>query len=205
MLIDRPISAVALTAQTDPFLQFAQWFDAAAGREVNDPNAMSLATVGADGRPSVRIVLLKGFDADGFVFYTNTQSRKGGELLANPFCALTFHWKTLERQVRIEGKAALVSDAEADSYYHSRPHGSQIGAWASEQSRPLPDRATLEARVAEMEQRYPEGAVPRPPHWTGFRVVPDRVEFWQGMPYRLHDRMVYERDGAGWTTHRLYP
>lgn len=205
MLIDRPISAVALTAQEDPFLQFGQWFEEAAGREINDPNAMSLATVGAEGRPSVRIVLLKGFDAEGFVFYTNTQSRKGGELLANPFCALTFHWKTLERQVRIEGKAGLVTDTEADTYYHSRPRGSQIGAWASEQSRPLSDRATLEARVAETDARYPEGEIPRPPHWTGFRVVPDRVEFWQGMPYRLHDRMVYERDGAAWGTHRLYP
>jgi pyridoxamine 5'-phosphate oxidase len=148
---------------------------------------------------------MKGFDPSGFVFYTNTQSRKGGELLANPFCALTFHWKTLERQVRIEGKASLVGDQEADEYYHSRPRGSQIGAWASDQSRPLPDRPTLEARVAEVESRYPEGEIPRPPHWTGFRVVPERVEFWQGMPYRLHDRLIYERAGDAWTNFRLFP
>lgn len=205
MLIDRPISAVALTIMDSPFTQFAQWFDEAAAREINDPNAMALASVSAEGRPSVRIVLMKGFDSDGFVFYTNTQSRKGGELLANPFCALTFHWKTLERQVRIEGTASLVSDAEADTYYHSRARGSQIGAWASEQSRPLPDRPTLEARVADIENRYPEGEIPRPPHWTGFRVAPDRVEFWQGMPYRLHDRLVYARAGDGWSTFRLFP
>ncbi|KJV10631.1 pyridoxamine 5'-phosphate oxidase [Elstera litoralis] len=188
-----------------PFTQFGHWFDEASAREINDPNAMALASVSAEGRPSVRIVLMKGFDANGFVFYTNTQSRKGGELLANPFCALTFHWKTLERQVRIEGKASLVDDQEADDYYHSRPRGSQIGAWASEQSRPLPDRPTLEARVAEVESRYPEGEIPRPPHWTGFRVVPERVEFWQGMPYRLHDRLVYERAGDAWTAFRLFP
>ncbi len=205
MLIDRPVSAVALTVMDAPFTQFGAWFQEASAREINDPNAMALATVSADGRPSVRIVLMKGFDPAGFVFYTNTQSRKGGELLANPFCALTFHWKTLERQVRIEGKASLVGTDEADTYYHSRPRGSQIGAWASEQSRPLPERPLLEARVAEVEARYPEGEIPRPPHWTGFRVVPERVEFWQGMPYRLHDRLVYERAGEAWSTFRLFP
>jgi pyridoxamine 5'-phosphate oxidase len=205
MLIDRPISAVALTSMDSPFTQFGAWFEDAAAREINDPNAMALASVSATGRPSVRIVLMKGFDPSGFVFYTNTQSRKGGELLANPFCALTFHWKTLERQVRIEGKASLVGDQEADEYYQSRPRGSQIGAWASDQSRPLPDRPTLEARVAEVESRYPEGEIPRPPHWTGFRVVPERVEFWQGMPYRLHDRLIYERAGDAWTNFRLFP
>ena len=205
MLIDRPISAVALTSMDSPFTQFGAWFEDAAAREINDPNAMALASVSATGRPSVRIVLMKGFDTSGFVFYTNTQSRKGGELLANPFCALTFHWKTLERQVRIEGTASLVGDHEADEYYHSRPRGSQIGAWASDQSRPLPDRPTLEARVAEVESRYPEGEIPRPPHWTGFRVVPERVEFWQGMPYRLHDRLIYERAGDAWTNFRLFP
>lgn len=205
MLIDRSIAAVALTVQENPFVQFTQWFAEASAREINDPNAMGLATVGADGRPSLRIVLMKDFDPEGFVFYTNTQSRKGGELFGNPFCALTFHWKTLERQVRVEGKATLVSDAEADAYYQSRPRGSQIGAWASDQSRPLPDRAVLAARVAETEQRYPQGEIPRPPHWSGFRVVPDRVEFWQGMPFRLHDRLIYEREGAGWRTYRQYP
>lgn len=205
MLIDRAISAVALTVMDSPFPQFGHWFDEASAHEINDPNAMSVASVSAEGRPSVRILLMKGYDANGFVFYTNTQSRKGGELLANPFCALTFHWKTLERQVRIEGKASRVSDAEADDYYHSRPRGSQIGAWASDQSRPLADRPTLEARVAEVESRYPEGEIPRPPHWTGFRVVPERVEFWQAMPYRLHDRLVYERTDDAWTAFRLFP
>jgi pyridoxamine 5'-phosphate oxidase len=189
----------------DPFDQFAAWFDEAKRTEPNDPEAMTLATATPDGRPSARVLLLKGVDRSGFVFYTNLESRKSAELLANPQAAMGFHWKSLRRQVRIEGRVAAVAAAEADAYFASRPHGSQIGAWASLQSRPLDARASLERQVAEFAARYPEGRVPRPPHWSGFRLVPERVEFWRDMPYRLHERLLFTRAGDGWTTAWLYP
>lgn len=197
---------MTLENATDPFAQFRAWFAEAETAEINDPNAMSVATVGADGRPSVRILLLKGLDDRGFTFYTNTQSRKGDQLDATHFAALTFHWKSLRRQVRIEGPVEQVTDAEADAYFASRPRGSRIGAWASQQSRPLDSRATLEQAVADTEARFDGGEVPRPPHWTGFRVVPDRIEFWQDREYRLHDRILFTRQGEGeWSKGRLYP
>ncbi len=189
----------------DPFPLFEAWMAEAARGEPNDPNAMTLATASPEGRPSARIVLLKGWDRDGFVFYTNTQSRKGGELAANQAVALLFHWKSLLRQIRIEGRAEPVSAGEADAYYASRPRISRLGAWASDQSRPLADRAKLEARVAAMEARYPGEVIPRPPHWSGYRVRPESFEFWQDMPFRLHDRLVFTRKGEGWGTGRLFP
>ncbi len=170
-----------------------------------EPTAMTLATVGGDGRPSLRVVLLKGVDERGFVFYTNYESRKGRELLAHPQTALCFHWQPLERQVRIEGDAEPVSPEEADAYFATRARLSQIGAWASRQSRPLSSDAELEERVHEMEERFAGGAVPRPPHWSGFRVVPRRIEFWRNRAFRLHERLIYERGGESWRVTRLYP
>ena len=195
---------------TDPFAQFTAWIEEAAATEPNDPNAMCLATATPDGAPSARMVLLKGLDEPGvsgrgFVFYTNLDSRKGGELAANPQVALLFHWKTLGRQVRVEGRATPVSDEEADAYYSSRARGSRIGAWASRQSRPLASRSELEAAVEAFEGRFPGEDVPRPPHWSGFRVTPARFEFWRDMPFRLHERTVFEADGAGWRSSLLYP
>ena len=189
----------------DPFALFDTWLAEAGKTEPNDPNAMTLATATPDGRPSARIVLLKGADHDGFVFYTNTQSRKGGELAANQAVALLFHWKSLARQIRIEGRAAPVTPAEADAYYATRARVSRLGAWASDQSRPLDGRETLEARVAALEARYPGDDIPRPPHWSGYRVRPDGFEFWQDMPYRLHDRTVFTRAGDGWVLGKLFP
>lgn len=190
---------------TDPFVQFDAWFQEAIAAEPTLPEAMTLATVSADGRPSTRLVLLKAHDPRGFVFYTNFNSAKGQELLGNPNASLCFHWKALRRQVRIDGPAAPVSDDEADAYFASRPRGSQIGAWASEQSAPVESRAILEDRVRELETRYDGEDVPRPPHWSGFRLVPARIEFWTDRPDRLHDRQVFDRDGAGWRETRLQP
>ncbi|MCF4166044.1 pyridoxamine 5'-phosphate oxidase [Zavarzinia compransoris] len=195
----------AALAERGPFALFATWFDEAGATETNDPNAMALATVDGEGQPSVRVVLMKGYDARGFVFYTNFESDKGRALLGQPRAGLNFHWKGLRRQVRITGPVAPVEDAEADEYFASRPRDSQIGAWASDQSRPLAARADFEARIAEVAARYEGRDVPRPPHWSGFRVTPARIEFWQDRPFRLHDRVVFTPDGQGWRVHRLYP
>lgn len=194
---------------TDPLRLFEDWLEQARRTEPNDPNAMTVATATPDGVPSARIVLLKGCDDRGFVFYTNREGRKGGELVSNPRAALLFHWKTLQRQVRVEGPVEEVDPVEADQYYASRARISRLGAWASQQSRPLPSRAELERRLAEYDARHPGEDVPRPEYWTGFRVRPERIEFWQDMPYRLHDRRVYTRPGArggeSWTVGALYP
>ncbi len=192
----------------EPFTTFAGWLGEAEASEPNDPNAMALATADAAGRPSVRMVLLKGHDPQGFVFYTNLESRKGQELAANPHASLCLHWKSLKRQVRIDGPVAPVSDAEADAYYQSRARDSRIGAWASEQSRPLPGRFALEKRVAEVAARYGLGEIPRPPFWSGIRLRPLQIEFWRDRPFRLHDRLVYRRetpDTQDWETVHLYP
>ncbi|MCC7427177.1 MAG: pyridoxamine 5'-phosphate oxidase [Alphaproteobacteria bacterium] len=192
----------------NPFATFAAWLAEAEKSEPNDANAMCLATTTPDGRPSARMVLLKGIDDRGFVFYTNLESRKGEQLAANPHAALNFHWKSLRRAVRVEGPVERVTDAEADAYYRTRARGSRLGAWASTQSRPLESRFALEKRVAEITLRYPVGEIPRPPHWSGFRVLPERIEFWRDMPFRLHDRSEYLRDAAapgGWRLRKLYP
>jgi pyridoxamine 5'-phosphate oxidase len=191
--------------ELEPLTPFRRWWDAAAGRE-DLAEAMSIATATAGGVPSVRMVLLRGLDERGFVFYTNLDSRKGDELAQNPRAAACFHWKSLARQVRIEGTVSVVADAEADAYYHARARESRIGAWASDQSRPLPDQETLRRRFAEAAARF-EGQeiVPRPENWSGYRITPERVEFWRELPHRLHDRLVFTRDGAGWRRHRLYP
>ena len=189
----------------DPFRQFGRWFDEAVTAKVPEPNAMTLATADPAGRPAARIVLLKAVDGRGLTFYTNFESRKGGELRAGSPAALLFFWPELERQVRIEGITEIVDEATADAYWASRPRLSRLGAWASPQSMPLPDRAALEARFAEVAARYPDDAVPRPPHWGGYRLVPEAFEFWQGRTSRLHDRITYSREGATWRIGRLAP
>ncbi len=190
----------------EPMAIFANWLRDAEAAEISDANAMTLATVDSEGLPNVRVVLLKGYDARGFVFYTNLQSQKGQEIEASGRAALNFHWKSLARQVRIRGTIETVSEAEADTYYHSRARQSQLGAWASAQSRPLADRATLEMAYQQFDEKY-QGVseIPRPPHWSGRRVVPASIEFWQDGAFRLHDRIVYNRTSEGWTRGRLYP
>ena len=190
----------------DPIATFDAWFAEARGTEPNDPNAMALATATPQGAPSVRMVLLKGHGPDGFVFYTNAESRKGGEIRANMQAALLFHWKSLRRQIRIEGPLEEVSGEMADAYFHSRPRVSQLASAASDQSRPLAERADYYARLAEVEARFPEGSViERPPHWTGFRLAPTAMEFWLDRPGRMHDRRRFVRSGEGWTSTLLYP
>lgn len=190
----------------DPFPLFNRWFGDAEAHEINDPNAMSLATVDETGLPNVRVVLLKGHDARGFVFYTNLESQKGQEIEAHAQAALNFHWKSLRRQIRLRGHLEAVSDQEADDYYHSRPRQSQLGAWASEQSRPVENRMALEHAFKEIENKYKnEEIIPRPPHWSGRRLVPSMIEFWEDGAHRLHNRVRYQRDGSAWTVQRLYP
>lgn len=208
----KPAAAGDFTAADEPFALFADWLGEAKASEPNDPNAMALATVDEDGLPNVRMVLLKGVDgADatprGFVFYTNLESAKGRELLAARKAALCFHWKSLRRQVRVRGLVTPVSAAEADAYFASRARGSRLGAWASAQSRPLESRFALEKAVAAITARYPIGEIPRPPHWSGFRIAPVEIEFWHDRPFRLHDRLVFRRPDAAapWEKQRLYP
>lgn len=189
----------------DPIELFNTWFQKASDSELNDPNAMTLATVNDQGRPSVRVVLLKGIQDGKFIFYTNLESRKGRELAGNQNVALGFHWKSLRLQVRIEGTATQVSDAEADNYFASRPTGSQIGAWASKQSRPLKDRSELEEALATYSLKFGDDHIPRPPYWSGFAITPEIIEFWEEQPFRLHNRLVYFHENGAWQTTKLYP
>lgn len=194
------------TTRSDPVALFGDWLDDAARSEINDPNGVALATVDENGLPDVRMVLLKGVDDRGFVFYTNFESAKGRQILASHKAAMCFHWKSLRRQVRLRGAVEVVADEEADAYYATRPRGSRIGAWASKQSRPLESRFALEKAVAEYTARYAVGDIPRPPHWSGFRIVPQEMEFWHDRPFRLHDRVRFTRVGEGeWEKARLYP
>ena len=195
------------TAAEEPFALFGEWFAEAVKSEPNDPNAMALATADEHGAPDVRMVLLKDISGDGFVFYSNAESRKGRQLAANGQAALCFHWKSLRRSVRVSGKIETVTAEEADAYFASRAKDSQIGAWASEQSRPMQGRFELEKRIAGFAAKYALGKTPRPPHWIGWRVIPTRIEFWRDRPFRLHDRLEFTREGRGqpWTTSRLYP
>ncbi len=193
------------TEESEPFTLFAQWLADATESELNDPNALALATVDEEGLPNVRMVLLKDFDQDGFVFYTNYESQKGKELLGARKAAMCFHWKSLRRQVRVRGDIESVTDAEADEYYASRARGSRIGAWASKQSRPLESRFALEKAVAEYTAKFGLGDIPRPPHWSGFRLKPRSIEFWHDRKFRLHDRVEFKRIDGGWDKVRMYP
>lgn len=195
------------TAAEEPFRLFAAWLEEATTAEPRDPTAMTLATVDADGLPDARMVLLKGVDGAGFVFYTNMESQKGRELTARPAAALVFHWKSSNRQVRVRGRVERVTDQEADAYFASRPKQAQIGAWASQQSRPLESRLAFEKQIAHYAAKYALGTVPRPPYWSGYRIVPSTIEFWQERPFRLHDRVVFRREtpDAPWHKTRLYP
>jgi pyridoxamine 5'-phosphate oxidase len=197
----------ALFAENEPFALFERWFKEAKDKEPSDPNAMALSTADASGVPDVRMVLMKGFDARGFAFYSNAESAKGRQMEANPRAAVVFHWKSLKRQVRVRGLIEPVSDAEADAYFQSRDRGARIGAWASQQSRPLEDRLALEKRIAEYAAKFGLGVVPRPAYWRGWRIAPLAIEFWRDRPFRLHDRLVFERGDvkSAWTKHRLYP
>ncbi|WP_374470942.1 pyridoxamine 5'-phosphate oxidase [Phenylobacterium sp.] len=194
-----------LLSEEDPFALFGEWMKEALAKEPNDANAMALSTVDADGLPDSRMVLLKDVDPAGFVFYTNLGSAKGRQLAVNPRAALLFHWKSLRRQVRVRGTVAPVTSEEADAYFATRARPAQIGAWASEQSRPMGERLALEKKIAEVGLKFGLGKVPRPPHWSGFRLSPLTMEFWRDRPFRLHERLVFTRAGAGWTTDRLYP
>jgi pyridoxamine 5'-phosphate oxidase len=202
-----PLTSGDFTEAEEPFALFATWFSEATKSEPNDPNGMALATVDADGLPDLRMVLMKGFDADGFVFYSHIASAKGRELAANPKAALLFHWKSLRRQVRIRGPVSPVSDAEADAYFATRPKQAQIGAWASKQSQPLESRFAFEQAIALVAAKHLIGEVPRPPGWSGWRITPLRFEFWHDRPFRLHDRIEFSRSapGASWSKTRLYP
>jgi pyridoxamine 5'-phosphate oxidase len=202
-----PPDDAALFAENEPFALFERWFAEARAKEPNDPNAMALATVDADGVPDVRMVLMKAFENGGFVFYTNAESAKGTQLAANTHAALVFHWKSLGRQVRARGRVSFVSDEEADAYFKSRDRGARLGAWASTQSRPLEDRLALEKRITEYALKHGVGEVPRPPHWRGYRITPLAFEFWRNRPFRLHDRLVFRREtsSAPWVKSRLYP
>ncbi len=203
----RPLTSGDFTESAEPFALFAEWFTEAAKSEPNDPNAMALATVDADGLPDVRMVLMKGYDTDGFVFYSHIASQKGRELAANPKASLLFHWKSLRRQVRIRGLVTQVDDAEADAYFATRPKQAQIGAWASKQSQALESRFAFEQAIAKVAAKYMIGEVPRPPGWSGWRIAPLRMEFWHDRPFRLHDRIEFRRDAPGeaWTKVRMYP
>lgn len=196
---------LAPITERDPIGLFERWLAEASRSEPSDPNAMTLATIDADGMPDARMVLLKGVDEAGFTFFTNLGSAKGRELEVNPKAALVFHWKSLRRQVRVRGEVGEVTPAESDAYFATRARSAQIGAWASEQSRELPDRLALERRIAEMGVRFGLGPVPRPPHWGGYRVAPRTIEFWRDRPFRLHERIVFDRAAGGWTVRRLYP
>jgi pyridoxamine 5'-phosphate oxidase len=199
------LTAGDFVGTNDPFALFADWMADAEKSEPNDPNAVAVASVDADGMPNVRMVLLKGFDQNGFVFYTNFESNKGREILGSMKAALCFHWKSLRRQIRVRGHVEVVSDEEADAYFASRPRGSRIGAWASKQSRPLESRLALEKAVAEFTLKHAVGEIPRPPYWSGFRIKPITIEFWHDRPFRLHDRILFTRADDGWQKSRLYP